>query len=121
MDTQDLRKMNMDAELLMPSGARRWPERVVANWRQFSSGLWRVPEDDISAAYSAETFHKIECSRTKADYSETTAGISPGRSLPGVDCYPTPFSLEPTHAVGIKLCIKLCIKIVESYWKIVTA
>jgi hypothetical protein len=81
MGTQDLRKMNMYAELLMPSGGRRWLEKVVANWRQFSSGLWRVPEDDISAAYSAKTSHKIKCSRTKADYSQTTAGISPGWSL----------------------------------------
>ena len=35
------------------------PERVITNWRRFSSGLWRVPEGDISAAYSAEIFPKL--------------------------------------------------------------
>lgn len=36
------------------------PDKVVTHWRRFSSGLWRVPEGDISAAYSAESFPKIK-------------------------------------------------------------
>lgn len=34
--------------------------RVVTHWRRFSSGLWRVPEGDIAAAYCADTFPKIK-------------------------------------------------------------
>ena len=30
------------------------------HWRRFSSGLWRVPEGDIAAAYCADTFPKIK-------------------------------------------------------------
>ena len=36
------------------------PLRVVTHWRRFSSGLWRVPEGDIDAAYCADTFPKIK-------------------------------------------------------------
>jgi len=34
--------------------------KIMTHWRRFSSGLWRVPEGDISAAYSAESFPKIK-------------------------------------------------------------
>ena len=34
--------------------------RIEVNGRRFSSGLWRVPEGDISAAYCAETFPKVK-------------------------------------------------------------
>jgi len=33
--------------------------RIVTHWRRFSSGLWRVPEGDIAAAYSASTMPKV--------------------------------------------------------------
>jgi hypothetical protein len=33
--------------------------RIVTNWRRFSTGLWRVPEGDIAAAYSADSFPKV--------------------------------------------------------------
>ena len=36
------------------------PARVEVHWRRFSSGLWRVPEGDISAAYCADTFPKVK-------------------------------------------------------------
>lgn len=36
------------------------PPRVVTHWRRFSSGLWRVPEGDIQAAYCADTFPKVK-------------------------------------------------------------
>jgi len=65
--------------------------RQMPSLDEFNADIAALPEDDISAAYSAETFHKIKCSRTKADYSRTTAGISPGRSLPGWIVIPRPF------------------------------
>jgi hypothetical protein len=34
--------------------------RIEVHWRRFSSGLWRVPEGDISAAYCADTFPKVK-------------------------------------------------------------
>jgi hypothetical protein len=45
-------KINMDAP--MPS-----PGRIVTHWRRFSMGLWRVPEGDIAAAYSASSLPKV--------------------------------------------------------------
>ncbi len=33
--------------------------RIVTSWRRFSSGLWRVPEGDISDAYSADIMPKV--------------------------------------------------------------
>ena len=32
---------------------------IVTHWRRFSTGLWRVPEGDIAAAYSADSFPKV--------------------------------------------------------------
>jgi hypothetical protein len=34
--------------------------RFVISWRRFSCGLWRVPEGDISDAYSAETMPRVK-------------------------------------------------------------
>ena len=36
------------------------PIRIVTSWRRFSCGLWRVPEGDISAAYSADTMPRVK-------------------------------------------------------------
>ena len=33
--------------------------RIVTSWRRFSSGLWRVPEGDISDAYSADLMPRV--------------------------------------------------------------
>lgn len=35
------------------------PVRLVTHWRRFSTGLWRVPEGDIAAAYSASILPKV--------------------------------------------------------------
>ena len=35
-------------------------ERIVTHWRRFSSGLWRVSEGDIAAAYSASTLPIVQ-------------------------------------------------------------
>jgi len=34
--------------------------RIVTSWRRFSSGLWRVPQGDISEAYSAEIMPRVK-------------------------------------------------------------
>jgi hypothetical protein len=34
--------------------------RFVVSWRRFSCGLWRVPEGDISDAYSADTMPRVK-------------------------------------------------------------
>lgn len=36
------------------------PQRIVAHWKRFACGLWRLPEGDISAAYCADTFPKLK-------------------------------------------------------------
>lgn len=36
------------------------PPRVVAHWRRFSSGLWRVPRGDIDDAYSADRMPRVK-------------------------------------------------------------
>jgi hypothetical protein len=35
-------------------------QRIITSWRRFSSGLWRIPEGDISLAYSADTMPRIK-------------------------------------------------------------
>ncbi len=49
----------MNPALLISSSPSAWPDRVTVNWRLLSHGLWRVPEGDIHAAYSAETFPRV--------------------------------------------------------------
>jgi hypothetical protein len=34
--------------------------RIVTSWRRFSCGLWRVPQGDISEAYSAEIMPRVK-------------------------------------------------------------
>src|SRR5439155_8023130 len=49
----------MNPTFLFSSSPSAWPDRVTVNWRRLSHGLWRVPEGDIHAAYSAETFPRV--------------------------------------------------------------
>ena len=49
----------MNSTLLLATVPNTWPECVTVNWRRLSSGLWRVPEGDIHAAYSAESFPRV--------------------------------------------------------------
>ena len=52
--------MNPTLLTLFVSGTlSTWPDGVTVNWRRLSSGLWRVPEGDIHAAYSAEGFPRV--------------------------------------------------------------
>jgi hypothetical protein len=38
----------------------KFEERIVTGWRRFSSGLWRVKEGDIAAAYCADKFPNLK-------------------------------------------------------------
>lgn len=49
----------MNTELPIETQSRTWPEQITVDWRRFSDGLWRVPEGDISEAYSASTMPKV--------------------------------------------------------------
>ncbi len=49
----------MNPTLLISATPSAWPDSVTVNWRRLSHGLWRVPEGDIHAAYSAETFPRV--------------------------------------------------------------
>ncbi len=41
----------------------QFPDRLIVNWRRLSSGLWRISEGDISAAYSADIFPRVKTFR----------------------------------------------------------
>lgn len=62
-------------------------EHIVTNWQRFSSGLWRVPEGDISGAYCADKFPRL---KTFVDCGQiyTNLGIAHlGDSVEAI-CYP---------------------------------
>ena len=75
-----------DTLLNSPKGAAL-PERVVTNWRRFSSGLWRVPEGDISAAYSAEIFPKVRVFTHEGRVYTNCGGCFCGAFEAEMDCY----------------------------------
>ncbi|MCI0541606.1 MAG: hypothetical protein L0Z50_40930 [Verrucomicrobiales bacterium] len=64
------------------------PERIVTHWRRFSSGLWRVPEGDIQAAYCADTFPKIKVFMHKGRLFTNCGGHFSGAVRAAADCYP---------------------------------
>jgi hypothetical protein len=60
--------------------------RIVTHWRRFSCGLWRVPQGDISAAYSAECFPKVRVFTHEGRLYSNEGGCS--RFLEAeADCY----------------------------------
>jgi hypothetical protein len=63
------------------------PDKVMTHWRRFSSGLWRVPEGDISAAYSAESFPKIKVFTHEGKLFTNGGGHFSGPVSAGADCY----------------------------------
>jgi hypothetical protein len=67
--------------------AGQTPAQIVAHWRRFSSGLWRVPEGDISAAYSAESFPKIKVFTHEGKLFTNGGGHFSGPVSAGADCY----------------------------------
>jgi hypothetical protein len=66
---------------------RQLPDKIVTHWRRFSSGLWRVPEGDISAAYSAESFPKIKVFTHEGKLFTNGGGHFSGPVAAGADCY----------------------------------
>jgi hypothetical protein len=78
----------MSNKLNIPSHIRTWPEEVVTDWRRFSSGLWRVPEGDIQAAYSAETFPKVKVFTYNGAILTNSGGFFSGPVAAAADCYP---------------------------------
>lgn len=64
------------------------PPRIVTHWRRFSTGLWRVPEGDIAAAYCADTFPKIKVFTHEGRWF-TNCGCHYSKYLAAeVNCYP---------------------------------
>jgi hypothetical protein len=63
------------------------PAKIVTHWRRFSSGLWRVPEGDISAAYCAESFPKIKVFTHEGKLFTNGGGHFSGPVAAGADCY----------------------------------
>ena len=78
----------MNPEFLVASYNRAWPEKVMTNWRRFSSGLWRVPQGDISAAYCAETFPKVKIFAHNGALLTNSGGSFSGPVTAAADCYP---------------------------------
>jgi hypothetical protein len=64
------------------------PQCTTTHWWRFSSGLWRVPEGDIAAAYCADTFPKIRVF-THEGRSFTNCGCTYSKYFAAeVNCYP---------------------------------
>ena len=75
--------------MLLNSGeAAPLPERVVADWRRFSSGLWRVPEGDIQAAYCADIFPKVKVFMHEGRLFTNCGGHFSDPISAAADCYP---------------------------------
>jgi hypothetical protein len=77
----------MNTSLLPPTDTALLPEQIVTNWRRFSSGLWRVPEGDISAAYSAECFPKVKTFVHEGRLFTNSGGCFGGPILAEMNCY----------------------------------
>ena len=78
----------MNSTRLFATAPNTWPECVTVNWRRLSSGLWRVPEGDIHAAYSAESFPRVAVF-THAGRLFTNCGVHyHGPVHAEANCYP---------------------------------
>ena len=73
---------------LMPATTVAVPGRIVVHWRRFSSGLWRVPEGDIQAAYCADTFPKIKVFMQEGRLFANCGSHFSGAIRAAADCYP---------------------------------
>jgi hypothetical protein len=78
----------MNSASLVPIESPPLPPRVVTHWRRFSSGLWRVPEGDIQAAYCADTFPKVKVFTHERRWFTNCGGHFSGPIRAAVDCYP---------------------------------
>ena len=78
----------MNSASLVPIESPPLPPRLVTHWRRLSSGLWRVPEGDIQAAYCAETFPKVKVFTHAGRLFTNCGGHSSGPIRAAADCYP---------------------------------
>jgi len=78
----------MNSALLVPTEASSLPERIVTDWRRFSSGLWRLPEGDIQAAYCADEFPKVKVFMHAGRLFTNCGGHFSGPIRAAMDCYP---------------------------------
>lgn len=78
----------MNSSLLVPTEPVSLPDIITTDWKRFSSGLWRIPEGDIAAAYCADTFPKIKVF-THAGIKYANCGCHYSHSVQSAaDCYP---------------------------------
>jgi hypothetical protein len=73
---------------LLSVAALRLPDRIVTDWRRFSCGLWRVPEGDIAAAYSADTFPKLKVFTHEGRLFTNGGACHAGLFNSSAHCYP---------------------------------
>jgi hypothetical protein len=78
----------MNSILIESGAAAPLPERIVTDWRRFSSGLWRVPEGDIQAAYCADVFPKVKVFMHEGRLFTNCGGHFSGPISAAADCYP---------------------------------
>jgi len=80
--------MIMNPMLIESGEAAQLPDRIVTGWRRFSSGLWRVPEGDIQAAYCADIFPKVKVFMHEGRLFANCGGHFSGPICAAADCYP---------------------------------
>lgn len=81
------------------------PPRIVAHWRRFSCGLWRVPRGDIDNAYSGDRMPKVRVfvhegrlfTNTGCLYSRGFGSVVNGHPLIPADEYRGPDSIPYSH------------------------
>jgi hypothetical protein len=73
---------------LISISQKHWPEKIMVNWRRFSSGLWGFSEGDISAAYCADTMPKIRVFTHEGSLFTNSGGFYSGPVLAAANCYP---------------------------------
>ncbi len=84
----------MNASLLIPPESTPLPSRVTVDWRRFSSGLWRLPEGDIQAAYCADILPNVKVFRDEGRLLANCGAHFSGPVRAEADCYPLIPSLE---------------------------
>jgi len=78
----------MKPTLVLSTAPSTWPDCATVKWRMLSSGLWRVPEGDIHAAYSAESFPRVAVFSHESRLFTNCAVHFYGAVHAEADCYP---------------------------------
>ena len=81
-------RLRLLAPSVLTASPPQLPERIVTDWRRFSSGLWRVPEDDIQAAYCSDIFPKVKVFMHEGRPFTNCGGHFSGPISAAADCYP---------------------------------